>query len=51
VDIHGYYINGYWWISMVIHGYYISGYSWLFMVIILLASGGYSINVYFINGS
>jgi len=26
VDISGYFINGYWWILVVINGYYISGY-------------------------
>ncbi len=44
--IEGYYINGYWWIIMLINGYYISGYWWLFdykplVVILLVAIDGY----------
>ncbi len=49
--INDYYINGYWWLLMVIDGYYINGYFvitywWLLMVFVLVAIGGYSINGY-----
>jgi len=33
-------------ILMAIGGYYINGYWWLLMVILLMAIGGYSINEY-----
>jgi hypothetical protein len=45
VVINGYYINGYWWLLMVIllmtiGGYFINEYWWLLMVIILMDIGG-----------
>jgi len=59
VVINGYYINGYWWlfvvislmviggiILMAINSYFISGYWWLLMVIILIIIDGYPINSY-----
>ncbi len=55
IVIYGYFISGYWWLSIVIilmaiGDYSISGYWCLSVVIILMAISGYFIGGYFING-
>ncbi len=53
VGISGYLIGGYSWILMVFLLIIINNYSIMdirLMVIILMAIGGYSINVYYISG-
>ncbi len=46
VVINDYFINGYWWLFMVILLMVIGGYSWLLMGIILMATSGYFLNGY-----